>query len=65
MQISISKKQYMAILLNIRANIYKENREQLKKDLLTMRKLLTLLDQPTEKMATVEKVLAKRLATGR
>ena len=65
MQISISKKQYMAILLNIKANIYKENREQLKKDLLTMRRLLTLLDQPTEKMATVEKVLAKRLATGR
>lgn len=61
MQISVTKRQYMAVLLNIRANIYKENREQLKKDLLTIRKLLTLIDEPSEKMVRVEQALSKKL----
>jgi hypothetical protein len=65
MKIAPSKRQYMAILLNVRANVYKENKEQLKKDLLTMRKLLTLVDQPSEKMTTIEKALTKRFAIGR
>ena len=30
MQISVTKRQYMAVLLNIRSNIYQENRDQLK-----------------------------------
>lgn len=61
MQISVTKRQYMAVLLNIRSNIYQENRDQLKKDLLTMRKLLTLIDEPSEKMVRVEQALSKRL----
>jgi hypothetical protein len=61
MQISVTKKQYMGVLLNIRSNIYKDNRDQLKRDLLTMRKLLTLIDEPSEKMVQVEQVLSKRL----
>lgn len=61
MQISVTKRQYMAILLNIRANIYKENRDQLKRDLLTMRKLLTLIDEPSENMVRVEQALTKKL----
>lgn len=61
MQISITKRQYMGVLLNIRSNIYQENRDQLKRDLLTMRKLLTLIDEPSEKMVQVEQALSKRL----
>ena len=61
MQISVTKRQYMAVLLNIRSNIYQENRDQLKRDLLTMRKLLTLIDEPNEKMVRVEQALSKRL----
>ena len=61
MQLSITKRQYMAILLNIRSNIYKENRDQLKKDLLTMRKILTLIDEPSEKMVKIEQALSKKL----
>lgn len=61
MQIAPSKRQYMAILLNIRSNIYQENRDQLKRDLLTMRKLLTLIDEPSENMVRVEQALSKRL----
>ena len=61
MQISVTKRQYMAVLLNIRSNIYQENRDQLKRDLLTMRKLLTLIDEPSEKMVQVEQALSKRL----
>ena len=61
MQISVTKRQYMSVLLNIRSNIYQENRDQLKRDLLTMRKLLTLIDEPNEKMVRVEQALSKRL----
>lgn len=61
MQLSVTKRQYMAVLLNIRSNIYQENRDQLKRDLLTMRKLLTLIDEPSEKMVRVEQALSKRL----
>ena len=61
MKIAPSKRQYMAVLLNVRANIYKENRDQLKRDLLTMRKLLTLIDEPSENMVKVEQALSKRL----
>lgn len=61
MQISVTKRQYMAVLLNIRSNIYQENRDQLKRDLLTMRKLLTLIDEPSENMVKVEQALSKRL----
>lgn len=61
MQISVTKRQYMSVLLNIRSNIYQENRDQLKRDLLTMRKLLTLIDKPSENMVRVEQVLSKRL----
>ena len=61
MQLSITKRQYMAVLLNIRSNIYKENRDQLKKDLLTMRKILTLIDEPSEKMVKIEQALSKKL----
>jgi hypothetical protein len=61
MQISVTKRQYMAVLLNIRSNIYQENRDQLKRDLLTMRKLLTLIDEPSENMVRVEQALSKRL----
>jgi len=61
MQISVTKRQYMAVLLNIRSNIYQENRDQLKRDLLTMRKLLALIDEPSESMVRVEQALSKRL----
>ncbi len=61
MQISVTKRQYMTVLLNIRSNIYQENRDQLKRDLLTMRKLLTLIDEPSENMVRVEQALSKRL----
>ena len=61
MQISVTKRQYMGVLLNMRSNIYQENRDQLKRDLLTMRKLLTLIDEPNEKMVKVEQALSKRL----
>jgi hypothetical protein len=61
MQISVTKRQYMSVLLNIRSNIYQENRDQLKRDLLTMRKLLTLIDEPSENMVRVEQALSKRL----
>lgn len=61
MQLSITKRRYMAILLNIRSNIYKENKDQLKKDLLTMRKILTLIDEPSEKMVKIEQALSKKL----
>ena len=61
MQLSVTKRQYMAVLLNIRSNIYQENRDQLKRDLLTMRKLLTLIDEPSENMVRVEQALSKRL----
>lgn len=61
MQLSITKRQYMAVLLNIRSNIYKENKDQLKKDLLTMRKILTLIDEPSEKMIKIEQALSKKL----
>ena len=61
MQLSITKRQYMAVLLNIRSNIYKENKDQLKKDLLTMRKILTLIDEPSEKMIKIKQALSKKL----
>ena len=61
MQISMTKRQYMSVLLNIRSNIYQENRDQLKRDLLTVRKLLTLIDEPSENMVKVEQALSKRL----
>lgn len=65
MQIAVNKRKYMAVLLNMRANVYVENRQQLKKDLITIRNLLEFMDKPSEKMTAVEKVLAKRLTTGR
>ena len=61
MQLSVTKRQYMAVLLNIRSNIYQENKDQLKKDILTMRKILNLIDEPSEKMVRVEQALSKRL----
>lgn len=65
MQVSIAKRQYMDILFNIRQNVYESNKEQLKKDLLTLRNMLSYIDRPTDKMAVVEKKLTKKLSTGR
>lgn len=65
MQIAINKRKYMGVLLNLRANVYAQDRQQLKKDLITVRNLLEFMDKPSEKMTAVEKVLAKRLTTGR
>lgn len=62
MRISPTKRQYMSVLLNIRSNIYQENKDQLKKDLLTMRKILTIIDEPSANMARVEQALSKKLA---
>lgn len=60
MQIAVSKRKYMAVLLNIRANVYRQDREQLKKDLKTMRKILTLVEEPSENMLRVEQALTKQ-----
>lgn len=60
MQITVSKRKYMAVLLNIRANVYRQDREQLKKDLKTMRKILTLVEEPSENMLRVEQALIKQ-----
>lgn len=65
MQVSIAKRQYMDILFNIRQNVYESNKEQLKKDLLTLRNMLSYIDRPTDKMVVVEKKLTKKLSTGR
>lgn len=65
MQMTIAKKKYINVLLNIRANVYAQDRQQLKKDLITIRNLLEFIDNPSEKMISVEKGLTKRLATGR
>lgn len=65
MQVSIAKRQYMDILFNIRQNVYESNKEQLKKDLLILRNMLSYIDRPTDKMAVVEKKLTKKLSTGR
>jgi len=60
MQIAVSKRKYMAVLLNIRANVYRQDREQLKRDLKTIRKILTLVDEPSESMLRVEQALTKQ-----
>lgn len=56
---------YMKILANIKANVYKDNEEQLKKDLIMLRTLLCFIDKPNKKTIAVEKYLTKRLASKR
>jgi len=65
MQIAIAKRKYMNVLLNIRTNVYKDNKQQLKKDLVTIRNLLEFMDKPSDKMTTIERCLAKRLTMGK
>jgi hypothetical protein len=65
MQIGIIKKRYMKILLNIKSNAYKDNKELMKRDLIILRNILQFIDEPNEKMTTIEKCLTRRVAAGR
>lgn len=52
------KKRYMRILLNIKTNAYKDNKEQLKRDLIILRNILQFI-KPNERMTTIEKHLTR------
>lgn len=65
MQVGIIKRRYMKILLNIKTNAYKDNKELMKRDLIILRNLLQLIDKPKERMTTIEKCLTRRVAADR
>lgn len=58
MEMVTIKKRYMRILLNIKTNAYKDNKEQLKRDLIILRNILQFI-KPNERMTTIEKHLTR------
>lgn len=65
MQVGIIKRRYMKILLNIKSNAYKDNKELMKRDLIILRNILQLIDEPKERMTTIEKCLTRRVITSK
>lgn len=59
MQVGIIKRRYMKILLNIKSNAYKDNKELMKRDLIILKNILQLIDEPKERMTTIEKHLTR------
>ena len=59
---SKNKLEYLKVLMNIKSDIYKTNKTQLKKDLLVIKKLLLLeVNKDNQELKQIEKSMQKVL----